>query len=322
VQAFDSPDFTGVPAGEGYVTDVTTLKSEKTMSANVKLFGLKPGTYYLRAFIDTDGDGVWSRWESWGYGNYVGAADAATVRLTRGQGALSKTKEIAAVAFPFTPRAYTLVIGQDTPEAEIFIEDADTDNDGLPDAWEWTTNHGSLDEFSAPSGTDIFTRVNPELGDALNRAINLNMASTGISYARMSLLNTLANGSDATVTKAAKKLLGKKTTASAPAPVTEQVAVKIDAFSLAEGIALSVTSMVTGESDGLFIVDDAATVSVRLVAAATPDFAGATEVPVKSIVIRANAAVQDSVSAAEVQAAVKQAGLEGAAFFKVKLVQE
>ena len=324
VQAFESPDFTGVPAGEGYVTDVTTLKSEKTMSANVKLFGLKPGTYYLRAFIDTDGDGVWSRWESWGYGNYVGAADAATVRLTRGQGALSKTKEIAAVAFPFTPRAYTLVIGQDTPEAEIFIEDADTDNDGLPDAWEWTTNHGSLDEFSAPSGTDIFTRVNPELDDALNRAINLNMASTGISYARMPLLNTLANGSDAAVTKAAKKLLGKKTTAaaSAPAPVTEQVAVKIDAFSLAEGIALSVTSTVTGESDGLFIVDDAATVSVRLVAAATPDFAGATEVPVKSVVIRANAAVQESVSAAEVQAAVKQAGLEGAAFFKVKLVQE
>jgi hypothetical protein len=125
VEAFASPDFTGTPAALGFFkSDSLDCLADDSADANVTLKGLESGSYYLRAYIDTDGDFVRDEWESWGY-------------LCRRD--VTSSKNI------FTPVPVT--VGPDVakaPEAVIYIEDADTDGDWLPDAWEWVTASGSL----------------------------------------------------------------------------------------------------------------------------------------------------------------------------------
>ena len=112
VQAFSTPDFSGDPLGSGMaVSDVDELALSE---ANAWIKGLAAtGTYYVRAFIDMDGDGRLSEWEPWGY-----AADA--VKLV-GDGTMTKAPLVA-----------------------VWIDDSDTDRDWNPDAYEyaakgWTT---------------------------------------------------------------------------------------------------------------------------------------------------------------------------------------
>ena len=127
VQAFASPDFTGVPSGEGYVTMTNILHSTTDATTpNARLIGLKPGMYYLRAFVDSDGDCAWSRWETWGSGR-------------------------AAVPPP----------GGNAPLATILMEDMDTNGNQFPDSWEWNTYKSLTNAVPATGGYD--TRVNPNL---------------------------------------------------------------------------------------------------------------------------------------------------------------
>ena len=105
---------------------------------------------------------------------------------------------------------------------------------------------------------------------------------------------------------------------------TESVAVRIDSFSLADGLALSITSDVQAADAGdlsVFVTTDSANVKVVLMASDSPDFANAKETVVKSITIRANVETKEVVSADELRAAIDAAGLGDAAFFKVKLEQ-
>ena len=67
---------------------------------------------------------------------------------------------------------------------------------------------------------------------------------------------------------------------------------------------------------------DAATVAVHLIAADAADFANAKTVSVKSLTIHANAATKATITADELARAIKTNGLEGKAFFKVRLVKE
>ncbi len=317
VQAFVSPDFTGMPAGECRVTDVSELADVGEIGVNATILGIKPGTYYLRAFIDTDGDGEWQRHESWGYGNYVGAWDAALQRVTRGT---DVTTTYSSTSFPFTPRPYTVAKGEEPPVVEIYIEDTDQENDGLPDAWEWEKN-SSLTTRSSPTGATFFTKVNTNLATTVASYTKLNAASSGQNHAVMTLMNTLMSGSDPDATAAAFVLLSGDADSETG---IGQVSVKIDSFSLDAGISLTVTSDVdtsAGGAGGLFVVSDTAPVSVILVAAKSPDFSDARETTVKRITLRANADVTETVSAGEVQAAIEAAGLGDAAFFKVKLEQ-
>lgn len=108
VQAFKTPSFNGPPEAEASVT-TTGL---------VVLAGLEvtPGDYYIRAFVDQDGDYERSIWESWGY--------------LRSE---SSTKPF----LPITTRASLL---GDVPTVTVTIRDADTDGDKLPDAWEYVAN--------------------------------------------------------------------------------------------------------------------------------------------------------------------------------------
>ena len=320
VQAFTSPDFTGVPAGEAYVTNVAEIASISNLAVNATIIGLKPGSYYLRAFIDTDGDGRWSRWESWGYASYINAWDASMVRITRGQGLNGDDKTYAATMFPYTPRAYTVAVDSAVPKADIYIEDADTDNDLIPDAWE-VTSAGAFNASGTkdvPNGNSFFTKVNPDLKATVAAYTRLGVASAA-AHVPTTLMGVL-DGEDPVALAVASKLLA----ASGPeAAVTDETAVRIDAFSLEDGIRLTVSSDVSAGTDGIFTVAASATVAVRLVAASTPDFADARETTVKTITIHANADAQrETISAEDVQAAIEAAGLGNAAFFKVKLVQE
>ena len=313
VQAFTSPDFTGMPAGEAYVTDVSQISAVTNIDVNAVILGIKPGKYYVRAFIDSDGDAKWSKWESWGYGNFVGAWDAALESVSRGQVAGAA----AGSAYVFTPRPYTVAVGEEPPVVDIYIEDMDSDADHLPDIYEYDTE-GSLTARSTPTGNTFFTRVNTNLAAKVEAYLNLNASSVGKTYAPITLMSSIISGSDPAVLAAGIDFL---TDSSAG---RENVAVKIDSFSLTDGLAMSITSDVPATEAGdlsFFVTTDSANVKVILVASDSPDFANAKETVVKTITIKANAETKEGVSAEELRAAIDAAGFGDAAFFKVRLEQ-
>ena len=114
VQAFSTPDFSGNPLAQCLVT--TNVAELALAEANGWLKGLPAiGTYFIRAFIDMDGDGKLSEWESWGY-----AADEVTLV---NDGTLVKA-----------------------PLVSVWIEDSDSDRDWVPDAFVLTL---PLDDLTA-----------------------------------------------------------------------------------------------------------------------------------------------------------------------------
>ena len=128
VQAFSTPDFAGVPAAECCITDRAKLTDVDDTGVNGTLFGLKAGTYYVRAYIDSNGNHEKDEWESWGGG------------LT--EAVVSPTADVSTV--------------------EVYIEDADTDGDWMPDAWEFVKN-GDLkvqDALVDPKGEIVLATAN------------------------------------------------------------------------------------------------------------------------------------------------------------------
>ena len=108
VQAFPTPDFSGDPLGQGMAPGEVDAPSIITANASVKGLAAK-GDYYIRAFIDMDGDGELSDWEPWG-------AAAEAVSLVN-DGTMSKA-----------------------PLVSVWIEDSDSDGDWVPDAYEYAAN--------------------------------------------------------------------------------------------------------------------------------------------------------------------------------------
>lgn len=298
VQAFTTPDFAGQPVGEAYVTNVATIAETDTIDVNAVICGLPAATntaYYVRAYIDTNGDFKKDNWESWGYGNYVGG--------------VSETSE--GVRWLYTPKAYVVGAGLEVPTAEVYVEDADTDNDGFPDAWEMNEN-GSLEETSPISGDTFFAKVNPELKKTLAAYTKLSADGAFAALASYPMGSLVANGSPV-----ALALLSSAPAASSQAK--DVTTLKIESFSLEDGISLSVTSEASVGDLTLYAIDDVATVTVWLVASETPDFANAVTTKVKTIEIRANDETVESVSAEEVKAAMEAAGVSSSAFLKVRL---
>ena len=139
VQAYRTASFTGLPDAE-YTLAGVDLSALTTLAApivNARLYGLQQssavGHYYLCAYIDHNSNGVRDPWESWGYANYYGAD----------------------TDLPYMARSVEVQYGTAVPLVDIVIEDADTDQDWVPDAWEYEQNPTS--DFlgyvgSAPAG--------------------------------------------------------------------------------------------------------------------------------------------------------------------------
>ena len=139
VQAFRNAAFSGTPEAEV----ACLLTSDKVAQLAVEgipltFSGLQPvdpasnamsfgeslplGHYYVRAFIDQSEDCERQNWESWGYHRDSGN-DLKPFR-------------------PLAARATTLGNGQ---AVDIVVQDADTDNDKLPDSWEFAVAAGDPD---------------------------------------------------------------------------------------------------------------------------------------------------------------------------------
>ena len=238
VQAFDTPDFTGEPAGEAYVADVSDLSSTTNLAINARIIGLAPGTYYVRAFIDTNGDGVRQNWESWGYANYVGTEQSAV----------------------YNPKGLKIDGGSmNVPEAVIYIEDADTDADGFPDIYEWNQK-GNLTTIGPATGDTFFTQVNPDLQDVLSAYANLRL-DTGKAMAVQSapVFRLMRAASSPEGLNAVNALLS-----STPAVEVESgIAVTIESFSLEDGMSVKVETATAVDSQGLLAIR-AEPVSFRL----------------------------------------------------------
>jgi hypothetical protein len=164
VQAFTTPDFSGDVVAQGYVADRTDLASTNAIrAANVRLHGLKNGTYYLRAFIDTDRSCTFANWESHG---------AFCIRDTK-EGTLFTIKSVK--------------VGPSLGSRDlipIFLEDSDTDQDHLPDAWEWIQTGGSL---MLRGSTQLDQAAG---GFAMNTALSGAISANGLTTSGLSSLIT------------------------------------------------------------------------------------------------------------------------------------
>ena len=150
VQAFESPDFTGYPVAEAVVTNVAIGALAASNGVPTRLIGLRAGTYFLRAYIDTDYDWALDDWESWGY------------LCERDTAAVTGTKSV------FDPVSVTVgpeVKGE--ASRTIHIEDRDTDGDCFPDVWEAEQNGNAFDS----------EKVKPVTGDAELIAVNPTLTS-------------------------------------------------------------------------------------------------------------------------------------------------
>ena len=148
VEAFASPDFSGAPAAVTYANDVSTIASSTNVSYNARLIGLTAGEWYVRAYIDTNGNRVRDPEESWGYGCYMHTGERKDV---------------------WTPRPYA-VEGDvaEVPMAVVYIEDVDADKNGLPDAYTASVTSGSAPYYiymdtGTAAAYSIYTTLDPGL---------------------------------------------------------------------------------------------------------------------------------------------------------------
>ena len=146
LQAFASPDFTGDPVAELTLGDVSAeALSPSVKTANAKLIGLPEGNYFLRAYIDTNGNGLHDEWESWGYLNERDRATKPGIFNPVGMTAASNPSEANV--------------------RQLLIEDCDTDGDWFPDVWEAEQNKGVFDPEV----------IKPVTGDAELIGVNTNL---------------------------------------------------------------------------------------------------------------------------------------------------
>ena len=116
IQAFRLADTatTGIaPSGTPIVQLRTGVKGPFVLN------GLPEGTYSVRAFLDSNGNGLADTWETQGYGVQGGS-----------ESPILKDSLTSALPEP-------LVIKTNLRNVVIVLRDRDTDNDRLPDAWEY-----------------------------------------------------------------------------------------------------------------------------------------------------------------------------------------
>ena len=159
VQAFETADFNGLPAAETQIANRLALTDATDNLVNGTLTGLKAGTYHIRAYIDSNGNFQKDDFESWGY-----AKEAVTVG-------------------PDVIRV---------PTVSFFIEDADTNGNWYPDAWEYQhLNRGKKSWDEIKGSTAAAPRKDGEIvlsSTVYDQMVNgLAGISTGLSGSRVTI---------------------------------------------------------------------------------------------------------------------------------------
>ncbi len=271
VQAFTKPDFTGEPVAAGYVTGLATLGDAGEVPDNATIVGIEPGTYYFRAFIDSNDNGVCDDWESMGY--------------------LCARGLIGAVPFNPTGVKYSAGVLGEGDSIEIYIEDADTNGNSLPDAYEyaqasdaqkadgsWRTNT-PLDAITTDSegigfiySTDLATLAAGGAGTATSGMAPVLLAAapaagSGASTVAMAsqVVSTLSNPKIAALTFGYDTIEEAKAAAETIADSSVIAITSLDIDTVAKSVKIGYTSEVetltAGSSASAFYVVEGGTVS-------------------------------------------------------------
>lgn len=270
VQAFDAPDFSSQHVA-GATVDISTLATSGKHEANATVIGIPAGTYYFLAFIDANDNGVCDVWESRGY--------------LCARGTTSST--------PFNPTGVsyeTDVVGPAT-QFDIYIEDVDTDNDSLPDGWEYGV-YGNLTDIgteSLESGT-ADSAQNTAVGISLYKDLvdGLTRKNTGSSTAGMAgtILMSLTNPNVAGLILGLEKDANGAFLLPAPMVLENGVTIKSVVFDPAEGtIAMTVAAEAKGVSSTIY--ETASTASVKLAIEYSEDLSSWTKTSPITISVKA-----------------------------------
>ena len=200
------------------------------------------------------------------------------------------------------------------PGVTIFIEDCDTDQDGFPDAWEYST-FGSLDAQNSATGDTFFTKVNPSLLATVQAYSELGLAqlATGSDYVVPRLMSVLS-GSDADSLAMAYLLCG----GTNPNDLVPDTEVKVESFSTDGGMKFSIVSETKSVNGGrlLAAVPDPEFEIVLLSKKSLAD-EGWTETVAGKVSVPANGKVE--VSSDLLDLTVKARKAAGDQFFKIKI---
>jgi hypothetical protein len=206
LQVFNNRGFTGFPAGQFvYAASQAGLITNMNLASTnaIAIRGLTPDTYYVRAFIDSNANGMLDTWESWGYANYYG-----------------ETKSI------YDVRPVEVAYSAISPLVTVYIEDCDTDQDWFPDAYEYEQNP-ALANFLELTGPNDGWNYR---GDS---EINPNLSTNNVMNGFMAMMMSMAYGSSEQQNAIFNLVDGSATTTAAVPPA---VTIKSLSFSAVDSI--------------------------------------------------------------------------------------
>ena len=122
LQAWKVSSKAGSSASAGGIVYADEVRST---NGAFRVSGLPAGTYAIVAFVDSNGNGVADDWETQGFGTYGGSASPVVIGTT---------------AYPIS-----VTNGQALAGIHVVLHDRDTDNDLLPDVWEWAYTNSLTD---------------------------------------------------------------------------------------------------------------------------------------------------------------------------------
>ena len=253
VEAYRVPDFSGAPFGVGYVTDATDLKATDKISVNAVITGLPTSMdFYILAYIDTNGNGRRDEWESWGYADYY--MDATRFDI-------------------YTPRAFRAANAAATDDCLVYVNDADTNCNMLPDVWEWEKD-GKLGGSTASGAGSVSPYYSYYLSDSEKKSVVSGLGSKfgapalSSSFAYAAMLSAAQSGGTITPEQAFI-LTGVDWTKLEATPK-----VSITSFSLVDGVTLVVDPTATFDGEEVSSTDPlVVTVYVTLKVQYTEDLA-------------------------------------------------
>ncbi len=170
IQSFLSNGFSGDPDGQVQVVYVCDTNNPSAKKGDFELMGLHNGVHYVRAFIDVNANRKLDPFEPWGFAKNM----------------LTDT-DYEPGAIDLTGSGSVLQQG-----VRVVVRDRDTDDDNLPDGWEWmyfgTLGYGGYDDPDGDGANNLqeYTEslydsdpMNPDTdGDSVSDGVEIRITRT------------------------------------------------------------------------------------------------------------------------------------------------